>query len=96
MVRLFLVFTYIWEKDVAKIQAQRHGGAFRGRVPHITICAPQTRIVPPKQGLCPKESIRLGSTGVRYEACVPQNTGNHPRFRVQVLFFRRSYDTDLF
>ena len=34
-------------------QARRHGGAFRGCAPQITACAPQTRSMPPMQGLCP-------------------------------------------
>ena len=43
-------------------------GAFQGRAPQITACAPQTRTVPPKRGLCPKESNRLGATEVQFVA----------------------------
>ena len=48
---------------------------------------PQTRIVPPKRGLCPKESNRLGVTGVQFNAWGSKNTGNHPGIREQELFF---------
>ena len=47
-------------------QAQRLG-AFRGR-------NPKSLFVPPKQGLCPKESNRSCATGVHFVACAPQNT----------------------
>ena len=44
-------------------------GAFRGRAPQMTACAPQTKIVPPpKRGLCPDEINRLGATGMQIEA----------------------------
>ena len=43
-------------------------GAFRGRAPQMTACAPQTKIVPPKRGLCLEEINRLGATGVQIEA----------------------------
>ena len=44
-------------------------GAFRGRAPQMTACAPQTKIVPPpKRGLCPKGINRLGAIKVQIEA----------------------------
>ena len=49
-------------------QARRHGGAFWVRAPQMTSCAPQTKIVPPKRGLCPKEINRLRATGMQIEA----------------------------
>ena len=43
-------------------------GEHSGAMPHqITACALQTRNVPPKRGLYPKESNRLGATGVQFE-----------------------------
>ena len=48
------------------------GPAPRGHIgvvpPQIAACAPQTRNVPPKRGLCPKEINRLGATGVQFGA----------------------------
>ena len=44
------------------VQARRHGGAFRGRAPQMTACAPS------KRGLCPEEINRLGVIGVQIEA----------------------------
>ena len=64
--------------------------------PQFTACAPLTRIVLPKRGLCPKESNKLGATGVHFEAWDFQDTGNHPRIRVQEQFFRRFCNADLF
>ena len=61
---------------LAKIEAYRTvytsrpsttGGAYRGRAPQLIACAPQTKIVPPKRGLCPKEINRLGASGVQIE-----------------------------
>ena len=49
-------------------------GAFRGRIPQITACAPQTKNVPPQRGLYPKESKRLGATGVQFGLKHPLNT----------------------
>ena len=43
-------------------QARRYGGGHSGVVP------PQTKIVPPKLGLCPEEISRLGAIGVQIEA----------------------------
>ena len=44
-------------------------GAFRDRAPPTDcLCAPQTKVVPPKRGLCPEESNRLGATGEQIEA----------------------------
>ena len=51
-------------------------GAFRGR-------APQTKIVPPKRGLCSEEINRLGATGVQIEA---QITCFWPEKRFEFLF----------
>ena len=34
----------------------------------MTACAPQTKIVPPKRGLCPEKINRHGATGVQMEA----------------------------
>ena len=52
----------------SSVRARCPGGAFRGRAPQMTACAPQTKIVPPKRGLCPKEINRLGTTGLQIEA----------------------------
>ena len=49
-------------------QARRHGGHFGAVPPQMTACAPQTKIVPPKRGLCPEETNRLGAFGVQIEA----------------------------
>ena len=44
-------------------------GAFRGRAPQMTACAPPKRkLCPSKRGLCPEEINRLGATGVQIEA----------------------------
>ena len=53
--------------ELLLVQARRHGGAFRGRAPQMTACAPQTKIVPSKRGLFPEEINRLGATGVQIE-----------------------------
>ena len=43
-------------------QARRHTGGHTGAVPpQLTACAPQTKIVPPKRGLCPEEINRFGA-----------------------------------
>ena len=39
------------------MQAQRHRGAFRGRTPQITACAPQTMIVPPQERTVPPKKF---------------------------------------
>ena len=44
------------------------GGHFGAVPPQMTACAPQTKIVPPKRGLCPEEINRHGATGVQMEA----------------------------
>ena len=75
-------------------QARRHRGAFRGRAPQITACTPQTRIVPPKRGLCPEEINKLGATEAQFEAGGSQNTGYHARIREQELAFRRFCNKD--
>ena len=50
-------------------QARRHGGAFRGRAPQMTACAPPKRkLLPPKRELSPKEINRLWAIGVQIEA----------------------------
>ena len=52
-------------------QGSRPGatGGIPGRAsPQMTACAPQKKIVPPKRGLCPEESNKLGVTGVQIEA----------------------------
>ena len=49
---------------ITMTQARRHGGAFRGRAPQMTAYAPQTKIAPPKRGLCPEEIYRLEAIGV--------------------------------
>ena len=44
-------------------------GAYRGRAPpNDCLCSHQTKIVPPKRGLCPEEINRLGATGVLIKA----------------------------
>ena len=43
--------------------------------------------MPPKRGLCPKESNTLGATEVQFEAWDSQDTGYHPRIHEQELFF---------
>ena len=47
---------------------RRHGGAYRGSAPPNDCLCPPTKIVPPKQGLCPEEISRLGAAGVQIEA----------------------------
>ena len=60
------------ENRIKITQARRHGGggAFRGRAqpPKSLLVPPQTRNVPHKRGLRPKESNKLGATGVQFEA----------------------------
>ena len=41
--------------------------AYRGRAPPTDCLCPQTKIVPPKRGLCPKEINRLGASGAQIE-----------------------------
>ena len=44
-------------------------GGHAGAVPPLmTACAPQTKIVPPKRGLCPEKINWLEATGVQIEA----------------------------
>ena len=45
-------------------------GDIPGRAPQITACGPPNEncAPPPLRGLCPKESKRLGATGVQFEA----------------------------
>ena len=78
--------TYI-EKASATCQARRHGRAFRGRAPRMTACAPQTKILLPKRGLCPEEINKLEATGVQIEAPDSRNSGYRPRIRKQEQFF---------
>ena len=49
--------------------------------------APQTKIVPPKRGLCPEEINRLGATGVQIEAQIGVFAGLTPLFWDEDLFF---------
>ena len=49
-----------------------------------------------KRGLYPKESNRLGASGVQFGAWDPQNTGHQPSICGQEPFFRRFYNKDLF
>ena len=71
---------------------------FRDRSPpiHCLRPSPKREFCPSERGLCPKESIRLGATGVQFEAWDSQNTGYYPRIRVQELFFRRFCFKDSF
>ena len=65
MVPLLLVFTYIWQKDVAKIsqmsRAPRPGqvslGAFRAVHPQITACAPPNSNCAPSSENCPPKKV---------------------------------------
>ena len=34
----------------------------------MSACAPRTKTVPPKRGLCPEKINRIGATGVQIEA----------------------------
>ena len=58
----------LWAVQNIHQTARRREGAFRGRAPQMTACAPQTKIVPPKRGLCPEEIYRLGVIGMQIEA----------------------------
>ena len=61
-----------WPGRTYRIQARRHGGAFRGR-------APKSLLVPPKREICllpsedcaPKESNRPSAIGVHFRKCAP-------------------------
>ena len=55
-------------------------GAYRGRAPQLTACAPQTKIVPPRRGLCPKEINRLGASGAQIEVQIRVFCGLTPDF----------------
>ena len=55
-------------------------GAYRGRAPQLTACAPQTKNVPPKRGLCPKEINELGAFGAQIEAQISVFCGLLPVF----------------
>ena len=77
-------------------QARHHGRAFRNRAPQVTASAPQTRNLPPKRGLCPKESNRFGANGVQFGAWDPLNTDNQPSICGQEPLFCRFCDEDLF
>ena len=50
-----------------EIQTWRHGGHSGAVLPQLTACPPQTKIVPPKRGLCPEEINRLEATGAQIE-----------------------------
>ena len=63
------------------------GGHFGAMSPQITTCAPQTRNVATKRGLCPKESSWLDATGLQFGASDSQNIGHQPSNRGQELFF---------
>ena len=67
-------------------------GGHTGAVPpQMTACTSQTKIVPPKRGLCPEEIYRLGATGVQIEAQIGvflwTDTGFHDVFRMNNFFF---------
>ena len=47
---------------------------------------PQTKIVPPKRGLCPEEINRLGATGVQIEVQIGVFGGLTPSFWDEDLF----------
>ena len=74
-------------------------GAFRGR-------AHQTKTVPPKRGLCPKEINWLKASGVQTEALDSQIAAYRPTISDQELFFcnfcgltpnfMKRWDEDLF
>ena len=57
-------------------QARRDGGHSGAVCPQTTACAPPNEnFAPPSGGLCPKEFIGLGATGVQFEAWDSQNDG---------------------
>ena len=57
---------------------------------------PKWELCPPKRRLYPKESNRLGATGMQFESVDSQNTGCHSRIREEEPFFRRFCNKDLF
>ena len=65
-----------------------------GYIPHPPRVSAPLR-VPPKWGLCPKESNRHGATGAQFEAWDPQNTGHFPELVGKNLFFCRFCSEDL-
>ena len=54
--------------------------AYRGRAPQLTACAPQTKIVPPKRGLCPEEINWLGASGAQIKVQISVFCGLTPDF----------------
>ena len=71
-------------------QTQRNGGGHIGPVlPQVTACAPQTKIVPPKRGLCPEEIKRLGALERKSRPKLVFFVDLHK-------FLRRFWDEDLF
>ena len=68
-------------KKTVTVQTRRHGGAYRGRAPQLTACAPPKRkLCPPKRGLCPKEINRLGASGAQIEVQISVFWGLTPDF----------------
>ena len=67
--------------DYYAIQTRRNGGAYRGRAPQLTACAPPKRkLCPPKRGLCPEEINRLGASGAQIEVQISVFCGLTPGF----------------
>ena len=62
-------------------------GTFRGRALPIDCLCPQTKIGPPKRGLCPEKINRLGATGAQIETKDSQTGVYRPIIREQELFF---------
>ena len=75
---------------VVASQTRRQGGHTGAVTPQMTACAPQTKVVPPKRGLCPEEINRLGASGVQIEAQIGcllwTDTGFHDVFGMKTFF----------
>ena len=72
-------------------QTRRHGGHTGAVAPKWLLVPPQTKTVPPKRGLYPKEINRIGATGVQIEAQIGvflwTDNGFHDVFGMKTFFF---------
>ena len=62
--------------------------------PNNCFYPPKREVSPPSEDCAPKETNRLGVTGVQFEAWDSQNTAYHPWIRKKELFFRRFCNKD--
>ena len=71
------------------MQARRHEGAFRGRAPQMTACAPPNEnCAPPSEDCVPKKLTGSGLLECKSRALDSQNSAYRPGIREQELLFR--------